>query len=89
MSDLPARLLEKTSAAAPSTLKGDLYRRDAALRFTMIDGLDVFAVGVEQEGGKIAGVVGPLTRSAIVPAAGSQSCLLEGFHHGAVRRLKG
>ena len=56
----------------------------------MIDGLDVVAVGIEGEGGEVAGVVGlPLAGSAVVAAACVQGGLVEATHRILIGRLKG
>ena len=51
--------------------------------------LDVVAVRIEQEGGVIAGMVGPLARRAVVPPAGGQPRLVEAVDRRAVRGLEG
>src|SRR3546814_2988545 len=65
-----------------------LDRRRAALMFAVIDRLDIVAVGVEQERGVIARMIGPLARRAIVAAARRQPGLVKGIDRRAIRRLK-
>ena len=90
-----------TSSASPSRakpgsltwrshrhLEADLHRGGAALVRAMIDRLDIVAVGIEQEGGVIAGMIGPLAGRAIVGAAGRQPRLVEGLDHRLVLRLE-
>src|SRR3546814_13873783 len=91
----PPRLRRRedlTSAPHPKTvspLKPHLDRRRAALMFAVIDRLDIVAVGVEQERGVIARMIGPLARRAIVAAARRQPGLVKGIDRRAIRRLNG
>ena len=55
-------------------LRGDHHRRGGAGGFSVVDGFDVVAVGVQDEGGVVAGVVGagagaPLSRPPAASAA--------------------
>src|SRR3546814_14696067 len=90
----PPRLRRRedlTSAPHPKTvspLKPHLDRRRAALMFAVIDRLDIVAVGVEQERGVIARMIGPLARRAIVAAARRQPGLAKGIDRTAIRRMK-
>jgi hypothetical protein len=52
-------------------------------------GFDIVAIGVDHEGGVIAGVVVALAGGAIVFAASSDGGPMEGFHHGAIPGLEG
>jgi tetratricopeptide (TPR) repeat protein len=54
----------------------------------VIDRLDIVAVGIEDEGGVIARMVGPFARGAIVGAAGGEGGLVEGVDRGAVFGLE-
>src|SRR5690606_31712227 len=58
-------------------------------RLAMEHGLDVVAVGVEEEGGVVAGVVVALARRAVVAAAGLEPRSMPGLDHGAVAGLEG
>ncbi len=56
----------------------------------MMDGLDVVAVGIEQEGRVIAGVIiGPFAWRAIIPAARFKAGGMERVDHRAVFSLEG
>ena len=54
----------------------------------MINRFDIIAVGIENESGVIAGVVGALAGCSVVAPAMGKGGVIEGIDHGAVRRLK-
>ena len=55
----------------------------------MEHGFDIVAVGIDQEGGEIARVVGPVPRLAVIAATRLKTCLVEGLDLRLVRRLEG
>src|SRR5690606_22862496 len=64
----------------------DFHRSRTALRLAVIDGLDVVAVGIEDEGGVVAGMVWARTGAAVVGAAAGERGPVEGVDH---RRIPG
>ena len=54
----------------------------------MVNGLDVVAVGVEHEGGVIAGVIGAQAGGAVVGAAGGEAGMIKGLDLGVVGGLE-
>ena len=89
--DRPAmsRRISAPRADGPA-LECDLHRRRAALRLAVEDGLDIVAVGIEQEGGVIAGMIvarSPGAPLSVPPAA--RPGLVEGIDRRLVLRLEG
>jgi hypothetical protein len=66
-----------------SAFEADLHRRRATLMRTMIDRLDIIAVGVEQEGRIIAWMIGPLARRAIVAPTRREARVVKTIDRGA------
>lgn len=54
----------------------------------MEDRLDVVAVGIEQEGGVVAGMITALTWPAIILAASGKPCLVKFRYRLAIRDLE-
>ena len=80
----------RVEATRGASSERDLHRRRAALRCAVEHGLDVVAVGVQQKGGVVAGVViGPLARLAVVDAAALETGRVESVDHGAIPCLEG
>ena len=50
---------------------------------------DVVAIGIENEGTVVAGMVGPLTRSTVVSPSGSERCFVERVNGFAIGCLEG
>jgi len=65
------------------------YAVGRALGLAVEDRFDIVAVRVQQEGGVVAGVIGPLPRRAVVGSARRQSRRVEGLDHGPVPGLEG
>jgi len=59
-----------------------------SVRRSMVDGLDIITVWIEQVGALIARVIVQLTGSAIVLAADGEPCLVKAFDGLGIRRLE-
>lgn len=71
------------------SLKPNFHRLCTALCLAVIDRFDIIAIGIEDKGGVIAGVIDPLAGGAVILAAMGQRCLIEAIDCGAVLRLEG
>src|SRR5690606_16379649 len=59
-----------------------------AFRRSVKDRFDVVAVWIQDEGGVVTGMVGPLSRCAVVPSPRGRGGPVEGLHHLAVPCLE-
>ena len=64
-----AQRCRRQPVGAAGGLERDLHRSRAAFRFAVEDGFDIVAVGVEDEGGVVAGVIRAFAGGAVVLAA--------------------
>lgn len=54
----------------------------------MKDGLDIVSIRIQDERAKVAGMIRPFARRAIIPTARRKRCQMKALHRFAIGRLK-
>lgn len=94
--DEPASTIQPSPAEGKSRSQSSSWPKPVApdirrpgLKLSVEDGLDVVAIGIEQERRVVAGsIVLPQARLPVVPGAGLEACAMERFHVFAIRRFE-